>query len=103
MTHEEKTRLIAEFDGWCKAGMFYGEPYWFKGMDNNYKKLNELRYDRSYDWLMPVWHKFSGLQLNGLEHAIHCQVIKTAITNEPIEEFLNELAEAIEWYNTTKK
>ncbi len=92
MTHEEKTRLIAEFDGW------------------DYENMSDYRrrqFSTSYDWLIPVWHKFRDLRFEDLKHEFSHSNIKNMIRQEltigTAWDLFNELAEAIEWYNTTKK
>lgn len=54
MTLDEGNRIIAEFDGWfySKSGKTvrkntYTSPY----------RLKDIRYNVSYDWLMPVAKK----------------------------------------------
>ena len=109
MTHEEKTRIIAEFDG-CEFhndDEFYEHGYFLKDTSMVPLEINELEYDLSYDWLMPVWHKFRDLRFRSINdqftHSHYKESIIKEIANGNEETLFNALAEAIEWYNTTKK
>lgn len=57
MTTTEKNKLIAEFMGWKERffGMFYSP-------NKTWSKENELAFDSSWDWLMPVVEKIESLR-----------------------------------------
>ena len=113
MTHDEKTRLIAEFDGWefvNDAPEEYPNGYWLNKDETNTNilQLEDMNYDLSYDWLMPVWHKFRDLRFRGnivsvFAHSSQKDKIIEELTNGNEETLFAALAEAIEWFNTTKK
>jgi hypothetical protein len=73
-----------------------------------------LDFDKSYDWLMPVWEKFYNESLliihNGKGSDWELNQFLSNIQeylSEPKEDSLQlvfeELGKAIEWYNTIKK
>ncbi len=118
MTHEEKTRIIAEFDGWefvnddedYPEGCFINAD---RGVFSPYQ-IMELPYD-DYNGLMPVWHKLrkeeisfpndqttAYVEMMGAYYRLS-EKIKHAILFKEIEDVFNAISEAIEWYNTTKK
>lgn len=65
--------------------------------------VDELKYHTSWDWLMPVWVKFSDLQLedNSIFMA-HRYSISQIILFMTIEEVFTAIANAIKWYNEIK-
>lgn len=108
MTHEEKTRIIAEFDGWEFVANDKNHPLGYFTKNEFIPCSNgALQYYRSYDWLMPVWHKFRDLRfettLDIFTHTNIKNMIRQELTIGTVESLFCELAEAIEWYNTTKK
>jgi hypothetical protein len=114
MTHEEKTRLIAEFDGWEFVPSHKDYPNGCFVIDspstifpNEPRTHEDFGYSTEYDCLMPVWHKFRGLRIESVKDQFikseKNENIRFALINGNIEGLFNALAEAIEWYNTTKK
>ena len=68
----------------------------------------QCQYHTSYDWLMPVWVKFRDLEkVVPLAQMTECtrlfSNIEKAIVHKPIDQLFEALAEAIIWYNQTKK
>lgn len=116
MTDNEKTRLIAEFDGWTFHNDdpgFSPTGYWmdkYKSETIEYQclRLSDMQFSTSYDWLMPVWHKFRDLRFEDnlthlLQHGNHSIWIQSELSMGNINGLFEKLAEAIEWYNTTNK
>lgn len=69
-----------------------------------------LKYDTSWDWLMPVWNKFRKLSFSGeyisadySRHRYFTFIISSKITNCDIEAAFKELVEAIKWYNLNQQ
>lgn len=105
MTHEEKTRLIAEFDGW-EVDRFLSDANNAEYYTHPIKLgiyIKHMEYYKSYDWLMPVWHKFRDLRFEDNHHLAYRERIEYQLMDGNEETLFNALAEAIEWYNTTKK
>jgi len=89
---------------------FINEKYHEQDKNFHQFAIEDLKYHISYDWLMPVWVKFRDLeneivdyQFNKLAFYVLKAKIKDLLTEKdtPIEAF-EELAKAIEWYNTIK-
>ena len=56
----EGNKLIAEFmDGKVKSDLFQIDEGWIWLPHENMCKINSLRYNFSWDWLMPVFDKFT--------------------------------------------
>lgn len=64
-----------------------------------------LKFDSSWDWLMPTWFKFRDLTFkdrkNEIPHSHHCQSISRAICYEDIGSAYSRLSTAIEWHLAT--
>jgi hypothetical protein len=62
-------------------------------------------YDESYDWLIPAWVKFRGLQKTGMpeQYYWYLKSIEKAILYGTITEAFDELVKGIEWVNSLKK
>ena len=111
-TMEESNKLIAEFmdyptcsDYWKKDEGFQGEDYkdyyYVHGQyDQCYGSsnfhVNDMKFDLSWDWLMPVIEKITELceepqELDELKHALLCVDIKSVyfIVVEFIKEYNN--------------
>jgi len=131
MTQEEINKysvLMAEFIGIEETNIelskwrLTNSPY-SKIFTKSHSKY--LDFDKSYDWLIPVWVKFRDLYLHQvnpkyniletkeklkqdvIDDILKWDNLKTElrrfITDEPIEKAFEELGKAIEWYNTIKK
>lgn len=117
----EKTEneLIAEFMGFCaieftpidkqptyKILDLKGNPvYPYYGP----YRSEQMQFDRSWDWIMPVWARFRDLilQLNNVnarkQHALHFQAIAGSITHGDLPRAYKRLVNAIKWYNENKQ
>lgn len=105
-TTEEKNKVLAEFMGESiimqksSVGNFL-IPMRFDNV--HHRGYTACKYHSSYDWLMPVWHKFRDLETKGMEKMIHCDYVEkleSAILWHPITEAFDLLVEAVEWYNS---
>lgn len=71
-----------------------------------YRDFSRLKFQTSFDWLMPVWYKFRDLVLttqdDHVTHSNHRIVIGSAILSKGIGEACKLLAEGIRWYNSTQ-
>ncbi len=104
----EYNELIAEFMEFKqKQYTPTSEKLW---CDNKHGlPVGELKFHESWDWLIPVWHKFSDLErpLQPRHKAMwewYYSKIKSELlgNNTPNQAFLR-LVDAIEWYNATKQ
>lgn len=103
--------VIALFDGFQfynddlrqfpKGYYIHPEP----GTDGH--TADTLEYSTSYDWLMPVWHKFRDLKLDLDLHDYQAYKrywyeLTNDIPRKPIADVCSLLAEGIRWYNSTQ-
>ena len=95
----ESNKLIAKF-----MGLGDNQPYqlWEHirsnagGEETSLYFDNNLRYNSSYDWLMPVVHKIK--QLGESENVYSVEFEKLKLT-DPIERIYKVVIEFIQWYN----
>lgn len=95
-------KLIAQFMQVSKAKAENG--LWYYVNDNAYLQ-DELKYNISWSWLMPVWVKFRDLKFDDTRLQLEHSGIKAALTYQicygTIEQVFIEMFTAIQWYNTT--
>lgn len=105
---KEGNRLIAEFmevekctrcDPWC-GGYRYGLGIFYLP--------EEMKYNSSWDWLIPACKKFDNLYLyepclSSDDYIDHCENIDNAVTNYEIKPAFQMLVEGIKWYNKIKE
>ena len=97
----ENNRLIAEFMGFEKDSD-QSELY-FTGHNTEYQSatVDEMRFNVSWDWLMPVVHKCLGICHEGMidewENSFADEFLSCSI-----EVLYNETVAFITWYNTNK-
>lgn len=92
--------LIFIFDNWdIEPGMEKEEnPFYNKGF--NMVLCSEAKFNSSWDWLMPVYKKFSSLQGQPMpSFMIHFRNISAWVERVNIEEAYRCLVDAIKWYN----
>ncbi len=74
-------------------------------------KVDELKYNRDFQWLMPVWHKFNALRApepfdehwNQMKEHKDC-IGRVILHHSPVPTLACALlANAIRWYNTVKQ
>jgi hypothetical protein len=85
MSNEEGNKLIAEFTG------------------NFYIDAKNLKYHKSWDWLMPAVKKWNDLVIEkrtGGGKGWTKWQYKTAMLRTEIEPVFNDLIKALQWYNT---
>jgi len=100
--------LIAEFmGGWNKDSHTRKYGINLPHMDNQWWDIDELKYDTSWDWLMPVVEKINNL--NMLDYNIdrdsqwlHEKVVTTRVNCE-LKFLYKAVVEFIKWYNALKK
>jgi hypothetical protein len=67
----------------------------------------DLKFHRSYDWLLPAWVKFRDLKLNDEDdqerHDALIDRVGRKILYAPISEAFTELVSALKWYESLKK
>lgn len=126
MSREEGNKLIAEFMGlemeildlvhypqgkheWQVSLLPNIKPFNVYGSEEDAIQKMNLKYDSSWDWLMPSWQKFRDMRLSETDEGLnddysrHLQAIGTAITHYPIEIACERLVRGIEWYNSQEK
>lgn len=101
MTQEqiiEGDKLIAEFDEKINLELEFGEWY----LENP----NELKYNSSWDWLMPVVIKLKNIvheKENFLKMAGRFMNVQEALLKMDITVLYLAVVEFINWYNLNKK
>lgn len=103
-TQIEDSKTIAEFMGEKKIHEKEGRVWVLENPVRHQQDVHHYtKYHTSWDWLMPVWVKFSDLQLedNSIFMA-HRYSISQIILFMTTEEAFTALANAIKWYNSTK-
>lgn len=104
MTDEEMKINIALFDGWEK------HPNWPGYVHNPPKHLNEngncsidnLRYDTSWDWLMPVVNKIYNIYSKEPYYVEEFSNVTELPITVSIKEAYEEIIKFIDWYNSQK-
>ena len=124
MTTTEKNKLIAEFMGlsYCTKHMYEG---WYKNNEHNHRicDFNALKYNFSWDWLMPVVKKIHELGYVCVFYGNYCFIqdipsFKNKPSSEIKEFFIQQyckqdeelivsvfetVAWFVEWYNENLK
>jgi hypothetical protein len=121
MTTEESNKLIAEFMGWEKVSKNYRTPFTqsYLTVMNGIGETTifgptELRFHKSWDWLMPVVEKIEQLQnelhVVELETLFSSQYFASLPTsyvegcgNTRKEALYNLVINYIKWYNNEQK
>lgn len=109
MEASEMKRVIAIFDGFefvNDAPEDYPKGY-YTHKELGFLTIEEMGYDCSYQWLMPVWVKFRDLKFEDfkyqIEHSERKDIIGLAILYGEINIAFERLSEAITWYNQLNK
>jgi len=78
----------------------------FMGKEEGYNEhgvWQPFQYHSSWDWLMPVWHKFRDLRFKDETksklHTNYVARLAQDLAYGTISEFFNNIQIAIEWYN----
>jgi hypothetical protein len=100
--------LIAEFMGYT----YYPAPSDFFPNGRLYSAnlrtydLLAVKYDTSWDWLLPAYSKFSALEIHESkandEHTNHCTAIAEKVLSFDIFGAHEKLVEGIKWLNSQK-
>ena len=111
----ESNKLIAEFmGGLFKSNKFTINDGWVWLPFENMCKITSLRYNSSWDWLMPVVEKIEKIIWNKIDlteeviiNGLSCRIpIKDdafiSIKNTKIEATYDCVVEFIKWYNNQK-
>ena|SRR6185436_10170478 len=109
-----ENELIAEFVGFEIIQAEKSFPLYLNPHTNSWVTKNDLRFNSSWDWLMPVIERIDSLMppikmpqdLNALKEGNHgsekfMDVIAVPL-NTPITEVYKSVVEFIKWYNTQK-
>lgn len=96
-------RLIAEFDGKLKDS----DSDWWRGFDwiiHGSVSFHEttLKYHTSWNWIVPVWKKFSDLNLDDEIYRNNLKAINHAVIHFSFDIVHARIVRAIEFYNTIK-
>jgi hypothetical protein len=66
-----------------------------------------LRYDHSWDYIMPLWHKFRDLDFESVDlddqHKTLVDMVADAILNKSVNEAFLILVSGVKWYNKQKE
>jgi hypothetical protein len=108
----EDNKSILEFMGYVVTD-FEERQLRFNNPDFAHEKyyhwplVESCNYYKSYNDLMPVWHKFRDLRFTDLIHEkMHSglkEIVGRSILNKPIEKAFRQLADACKWANSTKQ
>jgi len=111
MNIKENNKLIAEFMGWGRNYNYTDEvysnknknrkvPYWSEYNSEIY--LKEMKYQQSWDWLMPVVDKIHSTEKYFTYVAKTSGQFKNEVSINPkfIEETYKDVVQFIKWYNT---
>lgn len=92
----EENKLIAEFMGLIESSI--DKKYWTEKTKEGIGKgeLVELKYHKSWDWLMPVVEK-----IEQVHEGVPQELIKLSLFST-IDEVYNAIIEFIKWYNKNK-
>lgn len=100
-TTEENNRMIAEFIGWKPYNGL--NPKWNGSFDTNSLfpvnatvEKRELKFDTSWDWLMPVVEKIYSLEIED-ELVL---LVRDALAEANIKDTYQAVIQFIEWYNS---
>lgn len=108
---KEGDEVIARFHGWEHKPTLKGKGkglWYFPECGKAAFNGDGFQYHTSFDWLMPVFSKFSSLDLAGLVHVNHsdhsdrCASIAEKILEVDITGAHEALVDGIEWYNNQK-
>jgi len=97
LKREKELELIASFDGLVKTnpGAVYNLPHWHKKPNRNFMGYtHQLKYDSSWDWLMPVVVKIFELKPN---NDFFCHL---NFPVKDIKDVYKPVVQFIEWYNS---
>ena len=72
-------------------------------MGRSFKDPLNYMYDKSWDWIMPVWDRFRYLVWETKEFEKFKNDFMTGVFNGSIITCQRVMVEAITWYNNTKK
>jgi hypothetical protein len=99
--------LIAEFRGWSSFKTEH-DTFWHSTEKCTaslweYHSLHLDSFQKSWDWLIPVWIKFRDLPSNKKHKEKNLSLaVKLASASKPLD-FFTHIVEAIKWYNENKK
>lgn len=99
----DRNRIIAEFMGATYNGsgvQFTHPPIDLHGNRKTIYHLDDVIYDISWDWLMPVWRK---IKADLSDNDVLYMSTLTAIADVDIEKAFTLLSEAVQWYNQNKQ
>ena len=101
----EGNRLIAEFMGVKPKDVGYSNPMYC--IEGRHYFHRELRYSKSWDWLMPVAIKCVNINLNEFlildkDGFINVLDINFEIASDPIGYLYEKVLSFINWYQSTK-
>ena len=111
----EGNKLIAEFMGGWYETKDQPNPYWENiWSEKIYPDTKDLKYHKSFDWLMPVVEKIESLGYEVKIGRISCQVHEILKQNSPISSLVcgniskkidlvyDVCVNFIQWYNQNK-
>jgi len=101
----EKNRLIAEFMGLKFKENGYPSPYWLDGS----RKINNLLFHSSWDWLIPAVEKIESLGLSTKIYTGHTTIasrdgsfISQKLNDSKIKATYQAVFEFINWYTLSQ-
>ena len=101
----EENKLIAEFMGLVESG--FNRTMVYDSINDIEYKPEELLYQSSWDWLMPVVEKINDIRIGNLVYDIESSklrgnIIKQLIKFDILSTYKN-VVEFIKWYNREGK
>jgi len=97
-TLEEKQQMIAEFVG--HESSHFPKHYHLHKINLPLTKLEDLKFNSSWDWLMPVAKECQRLlSVRNANEFYMLQSLEESILSFKPERAFEEIVEVIEWYN----
>lgn len=100
-THNEILAQFMKITACTDPSHLENKCYWFAS-ESGYLKSDEMKYQTSWEWIMPVWIKFRNLNLDlEGEYGKWINSLQWYLfsSDEP-KIFAERLAYAIKWYNS---
>ena len=94
MTTTDKNKLLAEFMGYIDNGCSE-EGFLINPITNYDEDIADLKYDTSWDWIMPVAKKCFALNNENDKY----ESIHYALADLDIDRVYNACVSFVEWYN----
>ena len=103
--NSSSNRVFTNFMGWEFEAAYTGAnptrfDRWLSPHTFSWITLEQMKFDSSWEWMMPVWYKFRDLKPNGIEELHNGNVFRIGqdLLHGTIEEVYFHLSKIIEEY-----